>query len=186
MAEEDSKPNCQRRQDLRPASAPASQEEPAQQVCGTRQGSMSSGWGGLAQQCTIRSKHPRTQHAAATQRFSSGVKCTPREHTRTERCFCNDTVRHSAAVAPSKVRTARVQQGGMRTGRCGASMARLESVDESTTYTSANVSTASMHQPPAAVVGANSWLAPPPAAQYGTGLYWRPCKHHVSRKAGVA
>ncbi len=77
MAEEDSKPNRQRRQDLRPASAPASQEEPLQQVCGTRQGSMSSGWGGLAQQCIARSKHPQTQRAAATQRVSSGVKRMP-------------------------------------------------------------------------------------------------------------
>ncbi len=82
MAEKHGEPDRQRRQDLLPASAPASQEEPLQRVCGTRQGSMPSGSGGLAQQCTMRSKHSRMQHAAPTRRGSSGVKCTPRDaHT---------------------------------------------------------------------------------------------------------
>ncbi len=66
------------------------------------------------------------------------------------------------------------QRSLVRTGRWGASTARSESVEESTRYTSAKVSTTSMPQPPAAVVGAKSWLAAPPAAAYGTGLYCRP------------
>lgn len=40
-------------------------------------------------------------------------------------------------------------------------------------YTSAKVRMTSTPQPPAAVVGAISELAAPPAAAYGTGLYCR-------------
>ena len=52
----------------------------------------------------------------------------------------------------------------VRTGRWGASTARSASVADRTMKTSAKVSTVSMPQPPAGVVGANSWLAAPPAA----------------------
>ena len=49
-------------------------------------------------------------------------------------------------------------------------------------YTSAKVRTVSMPQPPAGVVGANSWLAAPPAAAYDTGLYCRPQQGSLRHK----
>ena len=72
-----------------------------------------------------------------------------------------------------------------RTGRWGASTARSESVAERTMYTSAKVRMVSMPQPPAGVVGANSWLTAPPAAAYDTGLYCRPQQAHSGIKTWV-
>lgn len=113
-------------------------------------------------------------------RIVIGAKCTgfklshTRENAGRHQRVQPTKVSHVNCLTQTKVCQRFAPEMQVRTGRWGASTARSESVAERATNTSPNVRTVSMHQALAGVLGGKSWLAAPPAAAYGIGLY---CTH---------